>query len=69
MAKGYEITLVEEWTFLNPRGNPVEGYRVSFTSAEGYESYVHVERDKMKPEQTDKLILAEIERIRAIYAL
>jgi len=66
MAEDYEVTLIETWTFLNARANPVEGYRVSFTTAEGIEGYVTIERNKMSKEAVAEAIEAETEKLSGI---
>lgn len=69
MAENYEVTMVEEWTFLNARGNPVEGYRVSFTTTEGIEGYVTVARSKMSKEAVAEAISAEMEKLEGVLGL
>jgi len=39
---GYEVTNVEPWTFLDERGNPVAGYKVTFVYEGGYADWVDV---------------------------
>jgi hypothetical protein len=38
----YRVLNVEPWTFLDPRGNPTAGFRVTFTFGEGIVDWVDV---------------------------
>lgn len=69
MAEEYIVKLVENWTFLNARGNPVAGYRISFETPEGYEGYVEIPRAQLGSEAADEAIKVEIAKLRAVYEL
>jgi len=38
----YEVTNVEPWTFLDDRGNPVPGYKVTFVYEGGFVDWVDI---------------------------
>jgi hypothetical protein len=38
----YEVVMIEPWTFLNERGNPVAGFRVTFTYEGGFTDWVDI---------------------------
>lgn len=69
MAEEWTIELVEPWTFLNARGNPVEGYRVTFRTVWGDVSYVDISRQEFEAEQVGERIATEVEKIKAVRGL
>ena len=38
----YEVINVEPWTFLDARGNPVAGYKVTFTYEGGFVDWIDI---------------------------
>ncbi len=62
----FEILLKERWTFLNPQGNPVEGYRITFRMADGTTDYIKITEDQLDPEIVGKKIEEKVIRHNAI---
>ncbi|MBU2060027.1 MAG: hypothetical protein KKB38_20120 [Gammaproteobacteria bacterium] len=59
---GYELVMDEPWTFLNARGNPVEGRRLTFQLADGTVVPVDVSKvDYRNPAVVKEKLEIEIE--------
>lgn len=66
----YTFELSEPWTFLNARGNPVEGRRITFRYADGTVFTVDVSKaDALKPEIVKEKLEKQIEAHEALKAL
>ena len=46
----YQVLQIEPWTMLDPRGNPIPGYRVTFTFEGGTVDFVDVSQKTYAPE-------------------
>jgi len=66
-TRGYEVTLVEPWTYLNERNNPVEGYRVSFVTDSGMSSFVYVGKNELGTQAAKDKIALEVSKIEAMF--
>lgn len=69
MELKYKIMTRERWTFLNSRGNPVEGYRITFMLEDGTVDWVDVPEKLYNPEAVAKAIEEKIIRHQAILEL
>lgn len=56
----YKILQRERWTFLDARGNPTDGYRVTFEMPDGTVDWVDVPKKQYKKATVDKAIEAAI---------
>lgn len=66
----YTLQLNEPWTFLNARGNPVEGRRLTFELGDGTVVIVDVSSsDYLKPEIVKARLEKQIAAHGAIQAL
>jgi len=66
----YVLELNELWTFLNARGNPVEGRRLTFRYKDGTMFTVDVSRaDALKPDVIRAKLEEQIEAHEALKAL
>lgn len=66
----YTLELNELWTFLNARGNPVEGRRLTFRYVDGTMFVVDVSKvDALKPDVIKAKLEQQIEAHEALKAL
>lgn len=66
----YTLELNEPWTFLNARGNPVEGRRLTFRYTDGTMFTVDVSKaDALKPELIKAKLQEQIEAHEALKSL
>jgi len=66
----YVLELNELWTFLNARGNPVEGRRLTFRYKDGTMFTVDVSKaDALKPDVIRAKLEEQIEAHEALKAL
>jgi len=66
----YTLELNELWTFLNARGNPVEGRRLTFRYKDGTMFTVDVSKaDALKPDVIRAKLEEQIEAHEALKAL
>jgi hypothetical protein len=66
----YTLELNEPWTFLNARGNPVEGRRLTFRYVDGTVFTVDVSKgDALKPDVIRQKLEEQIEAHEALKQL
>lgn len=69
MALKFKIMSRERWTFLNARGNPVDGYRITFMMEDGTIDYVDVPEKQYNPDTVADMIAEKIARHEAVLGL
>lgn len=55
---GYTVDEIEPWTMLNARGNPIPGFRVSFSFGPGVSDFVLISEKQYNAESV-KLAIEE----------
>jgi hypothetical protein len=69
MAMKYKIMMRERWTFLNSRGNPVDGYRITFMLEDGTVDWVDIPEKQYNPDAVESAIQEKIIRHEAVLGL
>jgi hypothetical protein len=69
MAMKYKIMMRERWTFLNSRGNPVDGYRITFMLEDGTVDWVDIPEKQFNPDAVEQAIQEKIIRHEAVLGL
>jgi hypothetical protein len=69
MAMKYKIMMRERWTFLNSRGNPVDGYRITFMLEDGTVDWVDIPEKQFNPDAVEQAINEKIIRHEAVLGL
>jgi hypothetical protein len=69
MAMKYKIMMRERWTFLNSRGNPVDGYRITFMLEDGTVDWVDIPEKQFNPDAVEQAIQEKIIRHESVLGL
>lgn len=70
MAQDYKLELDEPWTFLNARGNPIQGRRLTFELGDGTVVTIDVSMaEYRKPDVVKAKLQEQIEAHEALQAL
>jgi len=64
----YTIIKAQRWTFLDELGNPVDGYRVSFTMPNGMVDYVYVPEREYSKDAIIALIKEKVAKHKEVLA-
>ncbi len=59
----YTIEMVERTTFLDARSNPVDGYRVTYRSDDGWVDWVEIPKATYGPASVKAAITAQIKNM------
>ena len=64
-----KVLQVETWTFLDARKNPVEGYKVTFSTDKGMTGTVDISKADFNPDTVADRVGTEAAKIDAVMSL